>query len=475
MAVAQFSLPYRPAFDSNGKVIAGAQLYFTLSGTSTPKTVYSDVSMSEPLPNPVVANAAGRFPPIYYDASTLMRARLYEEDATVGVDTPLEEFDPFKVPAAVAATPSLRDFEIAGDGTDVSSKINAAITQIQSLGGGALTVPPAIYEAAELLIPEGAALQLRGEGEHSVLRVNHATANVVTVNAWYSSVENLRIISTVTRTGGEYITLNGAHTFAERNRLAGDFNGIKMSGVGAKIMRNNFDAGAAGGRRIWATGGDTSQHIGHNIMGAQGPGVDAGIFVDNSVALQVYHNDIIGQGRCLHLAPGDGQSIFRLKSTHNFYDTAAYGIAVEPSGTGAVYRSQSVNDDGCSMSARGIQFTASGSAIIDGFKVIDFEANLNVAGIALAGANVKNVRMVRPVTRGNSDAGVSIGAGVTEWSIFGQQAQAADGHPANAYGVFIGAGANEYSIRYGDYRGQTTGAIVGHTETATKITESNRT
>lgn len=62
-----FNLPWQQAFDSSGNTLAGAKLYFYTAGTSTPQNVYNDIGLGVSLPNPVIANGAGRFPPIYMD------------------------------------------------------------------------------------------------------------------------------------------------------------------------------------------------------------------------------------------------------------------------------------------------------------------------------------------------------------------------------------------------------------------------
>lgn len=48
---------------------AGAKLYFYQTGTSTPQNTYQEEALSTPHANPVVADAAGLFEPIYLDPS----------------------------------------------------------------------------------------------------------------------------------------------------------------------------------------------------------------------------------------------------------------------------------------------------------------------------------------------------------------------------------------------------------------------
>jgi hypothetical protein len=61
----QFVLSNHQEFDSNGLPLAGAKLYFFESGTTTPATTYSDNALSVANAHPIVADASGRFGPIY--------------------------------------------------------------------------------------------------------------------------------------------------------------------------------------------------------------------------------------------------------------------------------------------------------------------------------------------------------------------------------------------------------------------------
>jgi len=94
-----FVMPFRPAYDSNGATIPGAQAWFTLSGTNDPSPVYTTSSLTTPRTNPIVANGVGKFPRSYLDpaitAGSGYRVRIYTADAEVGVDTPIEEYDPY--------------------------------------------------------------------------------------------------------------------------------------------------------------------------------------------------------------------------------------------------------------------------------------------------------------------------------------------------------------------------------------------
>lgn len=55
--------------DDAGEPCTGCLLYFYSPGTSTPKSTYQDSGLATPHTNPVVADSAGRFSPIYLDGA----------------------------------------------------------------------------------------------------------------------------------------------------------------------------------------------------------------------------------------------------------------------------------------------------------------------------------------------------------------------------------------------------------------------
>lgn len=64
------------ATDSNSDPLAGALWYFYATGTTTPATVYTTAGLTVAHANPVVADSAGLFDPIYFDASVRYRGIL---------------------------------------------------------------------------------------------------------------------------------------------------------------------------------------------------------------------------------------------------------------------------------------------------------------------------------------------------------------------------------------------------------------
>lgn len=75
--------PYFQGINSAGHPQAGAKLYFYATGTTTPLTVYQDSGAATPHANPVVADAAGIFAPIYVSEATYKTVLKTSSDVTI--------------------------------------------------------------------------------------------------------------------------------------------------------------------------------------------------------------------------------------------------------------------------------------------------------------------------------------------------------------------------------------------------------
>ncbi len=80
MGARLFYMPRATAFDAAANVEPGAKLYFYETGTTTDKTVYQDDDLTTPHAQPVVANSAGNFAPIYLDTGEEYKAVLDTAD-----------------------------------------------------------------------------------------------------------------------------------------------------------------------------------------------------------------------------------------------------------------------------------------------------------------------------------------------------------------------------------------------------------
>ncbi len=89
-----FQLPKPLAIDSNLLLMSGAKAFFYQTGTTTPQNTYQDADLNTPHTNPVVADSAGKFPPIWFN-SALPRYKLIlktSADVTVYTVDPVNQF-----------------------------------------------------------------------------------------------------------------------------------------------------------------------------------------------------------------------------------------------------------------------------------------------------------------------------------------------------------------------------------------------
>ena len=54
-------------FDASGEPLVNGKIYFYESGTTTPKTTYADINNAIPNTNPVLLDASGRQPNIFFE------------------------------------------------------------------------------------------------------------------------------------------------------------------------------------------------------------------------------------------------------------------------------------------------------------------------------------------------------------------------------------------------------------------------
>jgi len=78
--------------DANGDVYPGAKLNVYLTGTTTRTNSYQDSGLATPHANPVVADSAGLFAPIYLDPSIT-----YKLELTDSADVVIQTVDPYVI------------------------------------------------------------------------------------------------------------------------------------------------------------------------------------------------------------------------------------------------------------------------------------------------------------------------------------------------------------------------------------------
>jgi hypothetical protein len=163
MAAELITLPFRPVINTRGVLEPGALLDVFQSGTTTRVSVFSDADLSAPLTNPVVADASGVFPTVYFDNSAAVRVRVRQANGSVLGDADpyfsdgLSSTDIVFTQSGTGAVPrntqdklretvSVKDFGALGDGVaNDAPAFNAAIAALPATGGTIIVPDSAAY------------------------------------------------------------------------------------------------------------------------------------------------------------------------------------------------------------------------------------------------------------------------------------------------------------------------------------------
>ena len=85
----RFITPVFTAVDANGETVAGAQLIFYVTGTTTAKNTFSDAGLTTVNPNPVIADFTGRFGDIFLESGDYKVVLKDADDAVVWTRDPV--------------------------------------------------------------------------------------------------------------------------------------------------------------------------------------------------------------------------------------------------------------------------------------------------------------------------------------------------------------------------------------------------
>lgn len=108
-----FTLPQQVALDTVGVPVPGARLYTYAAGTLTERDTYTTIDLDVAHDNPVIADAAGRFDPIFLDSSLAYRVilkdsndvEIYDEDEINDTALRAPFYDTTDAEAAAGVTP----------------------------------------------------------------------------------------------------------------------------------------------------------------------------------------------------------------------------------------------------------------------------------------------------------------------------------------------------------------------------------
>jgi hypothetical protein len=127
MAVQVLALQQRAtANDANGNPLAGALIYTYETGTTTPLATYTTSALSVANANPIVADSAGRFGPIYTNGATAVKAVI-----TTAAGATVDTLDP--APFVYDSQSAASSISFTPNATLTGDDVQAALDQVTDL------------------------------------------------------------------------------------------------------------------------------------------------------------------------------------------------------------------------------------------------------------------------------------------------------------------------------------------------------
>lgn len=232
-------------FDGVGLPEAGSKLYFYESGTTTLATTYSDSAQTIPNPNPVIMDAEGRMPDIFFSGQ--LKGVLTDAD-----DVMIETRDPLGQQSSVGGIGNLNDTQISNVSNEDILQYDSSDSlwkNVPNSGGGASSGTPHRYWRFQIGFDEASIIVREvdfftgGSGFEAAERWSPGTQND---NATSPPSVSLGPNNTTTLTGSPApIT-----SLVNGNKGTGSRVQFTANAVGAEIAEVDIDWGAGNEKAI---------------------------------------------------------------------------------------------------------------------------------------------------------------------------------------------------------------------------------
>ena len=375
-----------------------------------------------------------------------------------------------------------QEFGAAGDGYhDDTAAIQAAVNAAGS-PSDTVYIPKATYiVSATINITQP--VHILGDGPlSSIIKTTASKGDVLSVSASGVKIENLQFLSSVPRTSGSFVNFmpNTSQVTLRDFSMYGAYIGVTdQAGEESRIQNGTIFGGVStlGSAGIVVNGGNDA-YITQITMDAPAWSQPwAGIQILSTGCVNITDCDIVHHTNDLLINPVNN-AVASVNVANTYFDTAANGIFINPSGNGVVLRCRFI---GCWTSSHvnsGVTIRADGSSLVDGIEFIGHHCFLNglqyaEPGFAVLAGTGKtlNIRVNGGSFSGNGGSGIEISAGITDFSIIGARMGSGFAVPGNTqWGIQVNPGnSNNYVIEGNDLRGN---GLAGLSDGGTGATKS---
>lgn len=248
------------AADTNNDTLAGATWTFYATGTTTPQSVYTTSALSVAHANPVVADAAGKFAPIYFDAALTYRGILKDASGTTIFD-----IDPIN--AAIASL--------------LAASTGASLVGYKSHATGAVARTSNSKHGDSVSV-----FDFIASSKHPAILDGTSTADVATeLQSAIDSGENLHFPG---RSAAKYLIDGQLKVSTDYQKLTGfgarlDFRGTDNTKNAIELLSTRRDAGGSATRSGQSFGG-------FRLLGANSASYASLIFVEEGCFFPKIHD-----------------------------------------------------------------------------------------------------------------------------------------------------------------------------------------
>jgi len=373
---------------------------------------------------------------------------------------------------------------------DDTAAWQAALNALPAQGGTILAA--GIYKVGQLNVTTPVKLEFQGGVASASARLvaRDPTGPVLNVTSQGFSAQGLVIGSAAPRTSGAFVRLENAPFFSITNfDFRAPYIGVEVinSSIGrlahGSIRNATKSSVAAGSAGIViggnASGASTAVVIDDVVMDTElapsptqvGDMPSYGVRITESDAVIIANCDIIRAGKDLALTPAAGKVVANTFIHHTYFDSAEYGIFVEPAEGGHVSRTWLTNVWTSSHLQYGVLLAGAGD--IEGFHTLRHQAELNKHDGILVGAKATDTWIDYGSFAQNGGSGVSVAPNTQRFKIRGNRIGPHDYFTANLYGIYVGTGCGDYEIRDNDVTGNTTAGLSDNALAATGYVTRN--
>ena len=352
-------------------------------------------------------------------------------------------------------------------GTDDTAAFQLACTYMFS-NNATVFVPDGVYVTSALITGTFANGGFKGNGKYStIVTTMSATAGIFSFSGVDGQVSNMTLTSAVPQIAGNLLLTNFGRELIVQVRFDAYYVGWSAkSNVGSMRDCDLTYAGSTASVGVVVNGYAGGLLI--DALTGYVPSLtpNAGVQIVACGAVLISNSNIIAQGFDLLINPGSGQNVASVDCVNTFFDTAVYGININP-GTGGVVERCSFTQCWTSSHSQVGFFINASLGTVNGIQINSPQSNYNSSGgITITGANCSNIDIQGGELTSNTGSAISIGSSASYVRIKNTYCGSGYSGTGNTFGVYINSGVTNIKLSNVDCIGNTSAQIVDHTGSA---------